>query len=405
LIIAPTGCGKTAIRRAISGYFKDTAMLVPTNALIDQEVKEFPDTNKILAKHLYKYSWSLKKDEERVKRRGEPVLCVPHMYLARHLQRRTLVVDEGHKLVTFNQELQSDHIWRSDVGYPSTIHTRKDLERWLVGKDEKKLLRIKEKLATDDYILQRGKSLLRGKWEDRLSLIPLSPPLHRSLIRGVSKIFLLSATLSEVDLEDLGVARTHRVMKLELPSVIPVDRRPFIKQYVGAMSYSNLDRLVPMIAAKIQSLAARNLGKGLVHVTYDLARRLQAYLPGERFVFHTPRTSKDMLKRWQESADKVFIASGYEEGLNLKGSDYLWQVITKVPWLSLADPAIKKRAQISDRWYIWQTLKKVIQAYGRICRGPTDMGTTYILDATFERLYEKGLQYDLVPMFFAEAVK
>jgi Rad3-related DNA helicase len=111
-----------------------------------------------------------------------------------------------------------------------------------------------------------------------------------------------------------------------------------------------------------------------------------------------------VLNEWQLSPDGVFIAAGFEEGLDLKGDDYQWQAIAKVQYPSLGDSAIRRKAQESDEWYQWSALRKVIQAYGRISRSETDFGVTYILDEMFDRLIEKCNGLGLIPTSFREVI-
>jgi Rad3-related DNA helicase len=99
------------------------------------------------------------------------------------------------------------------------------------------------------------------------------------------------------------------------------------------------------------------------------------------------------------------VASGLYEGVDLAGDLGRWQLLLKVPYPSLGDPAIKHKAETSAEWFCWETLRPTLQSMGRICRGPDDQGTSYVLDAAFERLYSSGLSFGLIPSWFKSAVK
>jgi hypothetical protein len=413
LIVVPMGYGKTCLRRTIAYWYGDTAMTVPTNTLIQQEASEFIATRKIFGKEskMYNCDYCYNIDKVKVKVRGKPSLSVPHGYLAHRLNRKLWIADEGHKLVEFNQELQSTHVWRKDVNYPMTIYSRQDFETWLSGYSagEKKYREILDKIKTDDYMIKREVAYLRGKPQDRIRLIPLSPQTYPSLTYGVEKIMLMSATLSDEDVWDLGVQRDKKVLRIEAPSNISKERRPLERAYIGNLNYFNMKKKAPELANRIKELADFHSGKkGLIHATYDTANFLRQYLKSDsRFIFHSAGDSKKQLAVWQASdpaLGKVFIASGFEEGLDLKGEDYEWQAIARVPWPSLADPAIKKKSSRNERWYIWKALQKVVQAYGRICRGEEDYGVTYILDGSFERLIASAGTLGLLPDYFAEVL-
>ena len=412
LIVAPMGSGKTAIRRAIAYWAKDVAMTVPNNNLLMQEIEEFPQTHKIFRKAFYHCPICYEMDLADVKTRKEPTLTVPHSYIAHRLGREVLIVDEGHKLVEINTDLQATHVWQKDINYPITTYNRADLEAHLrkVYNGEKKLNKLLNKLQTNDYMIKREVRGFRGKGQDRISIIPLYPETHPTLIKNTKKIILLSATLSDQDVYDLGIGRNRRILKIEIPSPIPAERRPLVLDFIASLHRYNLKEKAPAIARRIRSLRKTyaGKGKGLVHVTYELANYLRPYLESDpNYIFHTKLTAKKKLDEWMKSPaseGKVFIASGAEEGLNLDGSDYYWQAIAKISWASLADTAVRKKKEENEAWYYWQALKKVIQAYGRISRGPTDMGVTHIWDRSFIRLIDNAEKFGLIPDFFKEVL-
>ena len=407
LIVAPPGMGKTALRRAIAYWTGDAAMLVPSNALILQELDAFPDTVKILnRKDFYRCDHCYDMDLARATTRGQPVLCVPHMLVARRLGRRVLIVDEAHTLLQTNSDLQSIHAWRRDIKYPLTTYSRDQLENYLqlnpTVKNRDKLL---AKLRTNDYVVKREQAAWRGRDMDRMRIIPLSPEFHRSLSAGSKKIILMSATISKEDVADLGAARNKRILQIEVPSPIPAANRPLVRSYVGGMSFNNLTGMSPIIAKRIQDIANFHTGeKGIIHVTYGLARILREHLTSSRYIWHTAQDAKSQLAYWMGTRDGILMASGMEEGLDLKGPEYRWQILAKIPWTSLADVAVRKKAEGNQSWYIWQTLKKVMQAYGRICRSEVDEGTSYVLDSTLERLISEGRKYNLIPKWFEEVL-
>jgi len=383
-------------------------MLVPTNNLIDQELEEFPYTFSVKGKAHYAPDQmdQYHTDLLNVKRRGHPSLLVPHGMIAHKIYKQLLVVDEGHKLVQLNRELQSRHILRSKTHFNYNIYDRASLETWLKTTasfpNREHYIKL---LLTNDFMIKREKVKIRSNYEDAIKFLPINPPFSYMLSNGSKKIIMLSATLNQIDVDDMGISRDKRILKIEVPSPIAKERRPIIKDYVGNLNYGNLSTMAPAIAAKIKHHANSRGGKGIVHVTYGLSRLLASYLTGDKFIFHDEKNSKDQFERWiNDPSDSVFIAAGYTEGVNLKGDRYAWQIIAKINWPSIADTVIKKKMQIDQSWYIWQVLREVIQAYGRICRDPLDTGVTIILDGTFDRLVESGVKFNLIPKFFREVL-
>jgi Rad3-related DNA helicase len=132
----------------------------------------------------------------------------------------------------------------------------------------------------------------------------------------------------------------------------------------------------------------------VIHATYEQARLLETHLTGPRYLYHTSGDKAAIYRQYRESdpgLGKVLVASGMYEGIDLAGDLGEWQCITKVPWPSLGNPAIRYLAEQDPDWFNWETLRTVIQACGRVCRTPTDYGVTYILDGTFYRLAEDSL--------------
>ena len=418
LIVAAPGVGKTALRRTIAYWAADSIMTVPTNDLLRQELLEFPNTRKILGRDLYDGNDSAYyRDLDLVSQRGRPILCVPHSVIARrynrfnkavYLSRKVFIADEGHRYIQLNQDLQATHLWRRDAQFPPYVSDRPTFEEFLTFSNQtKKVKTIRDKLLTNDYMIKREKALLRGNFEDRIALIPLFPDIHNSLFRSPEKLIFMSATINELDIYDLGISKEKRITKFELPSIIPKENRPLIPLNIVKVSINNMNYAATALANSINELANFHRGqKGLVHATYATAAALRPLLGSDsRYLFHTADSIERKAKFdiWRQSEDKIYIASGYEEGIDLKGDEYEWQAITRIPWPSLGDPAIRKKVEITGQhWYIWQALKPTIQATGRICRGADDYGVTYILDSNWDRLISEADKYNLIPDFFKE---
>lgn len=432
LLICPTAFGKSSIRRTLADYLGNSAELLPNNNLLEQDLRDYPLLPKLLSKQYYHCDYCRTVDREQVRkaiRNKEPFICNYWSYLANRKRNGpraglieagvdTLLVDEGHRLVDFNKGLQAEHIWQKEVRYPKNVNSSTALIRWIdevtaspdgrSGDVIKKLSKFKAKLLTGDYIIRKEMGILRGKYESEILLLPLQPILHPACFRGVNKIILLSATVSQIDIADLGLSRGTRILQIEAPSPIPVERRPIVKDYVGRFNYMNQALLAPILAAKIEKYRLRfKHTKGIVHVSYSLGMELRKYLEDNKnYYFHDSGNSKRIFGEWRDSSRRgiVFIASGYSEGINLKGATFGWQGIGKLLFPSLADLAIKKKSEMSPAWYIWQTLKQVMQQAGRICRGPKDKGLTVVFDGQFETLIDKALKYNLILNWFRDAI-
>ncbi len=99
------------------------------------------------------------------------------------------------------------------------------------------------------------------------------------------------------------------------------------------------------------------------------------------------------------------MASGLYEGVDLPYDAARWQLVGKVPFLSLADERIKRKAEENPDWYQWEAIKRVLQAAGRIVRAPDDEGVSYVFDSQFGRLWDRDQHrhIPLFPKFFRDA--
>jgi len=100
----------------------------------------------------------------------------------------------------------------------------------------------------------------------------------------------------------------------------------------------------------------------------------------------------------------VLVAVAMTEGLDLKGDKATFQILFKCPFANYkADLRIYRRLKElhHNRWYGIQTLKTVIQAYGRAVRSIDDKANFYIVDRDVKRECNRWRRQ--LPTFFKEA--
>ena len=437
-IVAPTSYGKTAISKTFLNALRGASYIVPNNMLVSQMLEAFPDTRTLHRMDSYRCDeWqrpcsktraALKSfckgcqcggDLANAKYRRGPGVYNFHTYMAHRLYRPTLIVDEAHLLVPMLKEMGQTVLWQHDFKYPLSAYRPDQLLAWA-----KKLPPKKQKTTKMGLLISQlessfpthsvsravkefnGKGTLRGQPEDRdcIVITPLSAADKAGVMwpREVNKIILLSATIGPKDIEALGLAE-RRVAYIHSPSPIAPERRPVHLLSKVGVSRSNMTQAIPIIAREVNRLAERHAGeRGLVHVTYQMADMLRPLLSGPRFLFHDKWNKKEQYEKYITTPGSILVACGLYEGINLPDDLGRWQVITKVPWPSLGDPAIKTMADRDPEWYQWEALKTVIQAAGRICRHENDYGISYLLDSSFARLYDGARS--LMPSWFTDCL-
>jgi ATP-dependent DNA helicase DinG len=439
-IVAPTAYGKTALARTVLNAVPNASYIVPTNMLVDQMIETFPDTRTL--RRLDSYwceEWGRPcpatkarmksfckgcqcgRDVAQAKYRNGPGVYTYHAYLAHRLYRKVLIVDEAHQMIPMIQSMGGVVLWQHDYKYPSSAYTVDKILQWAEKlpakkKEGVKVAKLLEQLKSSvpDYSITRsvrefnGKGTQRGQPEDRDCIV--MSPLHarehagRMWPRGtVEKLILLSATIGPKDIESLGLT-DRRVAYIHSPSPIPASNRPFVLDPIAAVARANLAPSTEAMAKYIDNvLAPQHEGeRGLIHATYQMSEMLRSHLTGSRYIFHDKWNKREKYEEYINTPGSILIACGLYEGINLPDDLGRWQVITKIPWKSLGDPAIKAMADRDEEWYLWETAKTTVQAAGRVCRHENDYGVTYCLDKTFDRLYSAAGH--LLPQWFKDCI-
>ena len=449
-----TGCGKTYISKCLMDNLYNVSYLAPNNLLIDQYLANFPD--EAVLKRMDSYwceTWAqpcsatrgkykgfcardlrcsgceaVKKAISAAKYRNGPIVSNYHIFESYKLNREVLIFDEGHNILPIIKSFLGKTLWQHDLKYPDQMYSQAYMLKWLESQPKEKLAKGKLKLLYNnliskepEYIIHRttkpfnGKGTRRGEPQDRdcLELQPVYitgdniPKYFWN--RGAKKLIILSATIGRKDIEELDLhsSFSKRVLYMECKSPIPPENRALHFIPTTSVTHANLAQAADKLAIQIEKLAQKHINeKGVVHATYQLAKLLRERLGSNpRYLFHTGETKAKIYAQFRESTEpKILVASGMYEGIDLPEDLGRWQVISKIPWPSLGNPAIKYKMERDEEWYYWETMKSVIQACGRICRSEQDWGINYVLDITWKRLYINCVRLDLLPKWFSESI-
>jgi len=410
LIVAPTAFGKELCGTTIINWQQQGSFLVPNNLLLKQVVANNPTFKTMVNKAAYKHNVAYQQAKRNLK--GSKCVLNYYQYLANRAYNKLLVIDEAHLMVEHLQGFDSIKLWAHLDGFEEgQFSTSLDLLVWL-EEHKSTTARIKKAHTAlqndlDKYIIKEDVATYRGKQSICLTIQPLTPRDNTPIYwpRSVQKIVLMSATINDEDLYDLGLDR-RRVLKIEAPSPIPVANRPLVYWPLGSMGHKSQEATLPKVVGWISDALKAHPQKGIVHTTYSINAKLQRMLVAanigtDRLIFHNKFNKAEKFNEWIGSTNKVLIASGMYEGLDLAGDLARWQAVVKAPFPNLTEPAINAKLRQRPDSYAWSTLKQIVQSAGRVSRSPTDFGTTYFLDSDIGRLVESNRQ--LVPRFFLEA--
>lgn len=222
----------------------------------------------------------------------------------------------------------------------------------------------------------------------------------------------MSATMLSAGIwaRDLGIDPRTTCFR-QIPSTFPAERRPFRCIPVAdfsrkEMTEESLRKMVQVLDSIIEEHPDE---KGVIHaISYATAEYIRKHSRNaERIVTHENGAGRmDSLKEHtNEGRPTILLSPSFTRGLDLPGDLATWQVICRLPWLSLGDKqTMKKRwsGKAGDEWYKMECVRNIVQASGRIVRSAEDYGETVILDARWERFYSENK--DSFPKWFREAV-
>lgn len=103
----------------------------------------------------------------------------------------------------------------------------------------------------------------------------------------------------------------------------------------------------------------------------------------------------------QRDEQRILIGQSISTGLDLPNIPK-WQIITKLWFPPITDPAIAKRRKVDETFYTHLCICQIVQAAGRVKRTPDDGGPTLILDENFGWFYQR--YKDHFPKWFRQAL-
>lgn len=315
------------------------------------------------------------------------------------------------KLVTFERALEALRPPGGDAAWFNLPPSREELA--LVAQRD----RLETGLAGLRYFVDTPDP----EWAVRYStspdssfeLLPLAvSALAPALLWDAAAIVVLSSAYlgpPQAMAEHLGLeAEQMRVFAVDSP--FPLEQRPLVYRPVGRLSKATLGNLEPRVFAEVVTILRHHPSdKGLIHTpSYGSARRLAQALAqaapdqfARLIVVEGGGRAQALEVHRALRRPTVLVSPSLREGVDLPDDFLRFQIITKMPYPDLGDPWTAARRQRDPRWYVLETAKALVQAYGRSCRHAADHGVTYMLDAQFERFV--ALDRVLLPEWFVEA--
>ncbi len=191
-------------------------------------------------------------------------------------------------------------------------------------------------------------------------------------------------------------------------SPFDVANRPIYTDFVGKMSGKR--RNVPnwknqKAISKLKEILDRHPNeKGVIHTSSNeqafwIIDNLRQY----NLMFVGGSERNQILKDFTESKDNIIlIGASIKDGVDFKGDLCRFQIVFKIPYPQLNEQ-VKYRRDLDPKWYYYQAVMALMQAYGRGIRDKDDWCVMYIIDSDFIKLFDfnKGFFNE----YFIEAIK
>jgi len=271
----------------------------------------------------------------------------------------------------------------------------------------KKMVMFMHNSETSEYVFDYSDNSMVVKVTFRPIMVDYIIP--QSLFGYADKFLMMSATILDKTLFCEGIGLDpEEVCMLTMDSLFPKKNRPIIKRYVGYMSYKHINKTLPLMMFEIETILEKHsTRKGIIQThTERIANYIRDNISADyadRMTYNKDFNSpQEMLEVHKDKPASIIVASGLREGLDLKGSLSNIQIICKVPYPSLADKQVARRAEISSEWYGYITTLMFLQSLGRSVRSETDKAFTYILDQSFVNFLNRNKNF--IPDYILEAI-
>jgi ATP-dependent DNA helicase DinG len=258
-------------------------------------------------------------------------------------------------------------------------------------------------------------NITKNEIDNKLSRIKLEPLVVSSYFTDIfdkgSVSLLMSATiLSKENLCKAVGLKNEDVKFIRIEnSDFPIKNRPIYLMNVAWLNARTMSESLPNIVKVIDNLlSVHKNDKGIIHTTsYSQLQFIKNNLSKanlSRLIETNPKFDRNemILKHTQSEKPTVLISPSMFLGVDLKDDLSRFQIIVKVPYPDLTDKKVSVLKQRNPKWYEWNTILRLIQAYGRSVRNADDYANTYILDSSVSFLLKNGKE--MIPKWFSEAI-
>lgn len=215
---------------------------------------------------------------------------------------------------------------------------------------------------------------------------------------GDKKIIFMSATILDMVgfCKNVGLKKENTAI-LRVDSDFPPEKSPIYYKPCGSMNYKEIDNTIPKIVQSVNEILAKHPNeKGIIHSgNYKITQAIIDGCNNPRLIMREDGENNERLlsRHIYSQEPSVVVSPSLTTGADLKGDLSRFQIIVKLPFLSLADKRVKAKVEKDPNWYASEMFRTVIQAAGRSTRDENDWSTTYVLDKSFYYFFQKHIKW------------
>ena len=270
------------------------------------------------------------------------------------------------------------------------------IEKQSLETDMKSFQSISVGLVTEDLIIDLPENdfILNNEMDISAEFKPfsVSEDTQELLKLGQVRLFL-TGTLGDMNKfckwNDINPDETYYIYE---KSPFDKKKRPIYIDFVTSMS--GRTRGIPnwknkRAISKIKEILDKYPHqKGVIHTSSNeqafwICEQLEDY----PLVFVGGDDRNEILRVFSESDERaILIGASIKDGVDFKGDLCRFQIIFKVPYPQLNEQ-VNYRKNLDPKWYYYQAVMSLMQAYGRGIRDSDDYCDMYIIDSDFKNLF------------------
>ena len=296
---------------------------------------------------------------------------------------------------------------------PSKYSNFDYVEKQNLEQDIKTFAGIGLGLAHEELIidLPNRDSILNNEMDISAEFKPFSVADDTQNLLGMGNVCIfLTGTLGSKDKfcewNNINPEETYYIYE---KSPFDVEKRPIYADFIGNMSGRRRGKTPnwknKRAINKLNELLSRHKNeKGVIHTSSnEQAFWIMDKLRDDRLVFVGGEDRNHTLKDFTKSKENtVLIGASIKDGVDFKGDLCRFQIVFKIPYPQLNEQ-VKYRKALDPKWFYYQTVMALMQAYGRGIRDMDDWCVMYIIDSSFKQLveYNRGFFNE----YFLEAIQ